>query len=85
MRVAKAVELMSLMSKKKLRPVDTPFPEWPLALQSEWRDAIEELHSERDRGVAFFGTVPSDSGRRGCIAWVHSRCGREWRRLWIRR
>ena len=49
------------MSKKKLRPVDRPVPEWPLALQSEWREVIEDLCNESDRGVALIGAAYLDT------------------------
>lgn len=61
------MELIGLMSKKKLRPADTSLPEWPLALQSEWRDAIEELRSESDRGVALLGAAYLDTALKSLL------------------
>jgi hypothetical protein len=46
-------------SKRKLH--DAAPPAWPLELQSEWHDAIEELHQESDRAVALLGAAYVDT------------------------
>ena len=50
-----------MRASKKNRPIDSSPPDWPLELQSEWHNTIEELYRESDRGVALLGAAYLDT------------------------
>lgn len=57
----------TFMSKKK-KPVDSPAPNCPLSLSSEWRlDVIEELNNENDRGIALIGAAYIDTALKSLL------------------
>jgi len=55
------------MSRKKLKPKDDPSPVGFLAIQSEWRNVIEELDRESDRGVALIGAAYLDTALKSLL------------------
>jgi DNA-binding MltR family transcriptional regulator len=52
------------MSRRKLKPHDTPAPDGFLSIQIEWHRVIDELERESDRGVALIAAAYLDTALR---------------------
>ncbi|MEX1231864.1 MAG: hypothetical protein WEB58_16585 [Planctomycetaceae bacterium] len=55
------------MSKRKIKPKDTPTPVGSFAIASEWHRVIDELDRESDRGVALIAAAFLDTALRSLL------------------
>ena len=55
------------MSKKKLKPSDSLPPTQPWGLALEWREVIQELQAESDRGAALMGAAYLDTALKSLL------------------